>query len=24
MIRETYRCSSTVEEDWFVRRWIAS
>jgi hypothetical protein len=24
MIRETYRCSSTAEEDWFVRRWIAS
>jgi hypothetical protein len=24
MIRETYRCTSAAEEDWFVRRWIAS
>jgi hypothetical protein len=24
MIRETYRCASTAEEDYFVRRWIAS
>jgi hypothetical protein len=24
MIRATYRCSSAAEEDWFVRRWIAS
>jgi len=24
MIRETYRCASAAEEDWFVRRWIAS
>jgi len=24
MLRETYRCASAAEEDWFVRRWIAS
>jgi len=24
MIRETYRCRSAAEEDYFVRRWIAS
>jgi hypothetical protein len=24
MIRDTYRCGSAAEEDWFVRRWIAS
>lgn len=24
MIRATYRCASVAEEDWFVRRWIAS
>jgi hypothetical protein len=24
MIRETYHCASAAEEDWFVRRWIAS
>jgi hypothetical protein len=24
MLRETYRCRSAAEEDWFVRRWIAS
>jgi hypothetical protein len=24
MIRDTYRCASTAEEDFFVRRWIAS
>jgi len=24
MIRATYRCASAAEEDWLVRRWIAS
>jgi hypothetical protein len=24
MIRDTYRCASAAEEDYFVRRWIAS
>jgi hypothetical protein len=24
MLRKTYRCCSAAEEDWFVRRWIAS
>jgi len=24
MIRATYRCASAAEEDWFVRRWVAS
>src|SRR5262249_172207 len=24
MICATYRCGSAAEEDWFVRRWIAS
>lgn len=24
IIRETYRCCSTAEEDYFIRRWIAS
>jgi hypothetical protein len=24
MIRDTYRCESAAEEDYFVRRWIAS
>jgi hypothetical protein len=24
IIRTTYRCKSRAEEDWFVRRWIAS
>jgi len=24
MIRATYRCASAAEEDWHVRRWIAS
>jgi hypothetical protein len=24
MLRNTYRCASPAEEDWFVRRWIAS
>jgi hypothetical protein len=24
MLRNTYKCRSAAEEDWFVRRWIAS
>jgi hypothetical protein len=24
MVRAVYRCESAAEEDWFVRRWIAS
>lgn len=24
MIRNIYRCASAAEEDWFVRRWLAS
>jgi len=24
MLRETYRCRSAAEEDYFIRRWIAS
>jgi hypothetical protein len=24
MLRNTYKCRSAAEEDWFIRRWIAS
>src|SRR5262249_8867617 len=24
MLRLTYKCRSAAEEDWFIRRWIAS